>query len=107
MGILFNGVADIKRTLGFDETYMRTLSEGDAVHYIIRFVVYQFQLDMLLITPHYFTGTVIIDIMRTEYRFRIIRTIRIEFLQVIKEFRRNIPEIYLCIDIYDRTCLFR
>ena len=59
---------------------------------------------MLLITPHYFTGTVIIDIMRTEYRFRIIRTIRIEFLQVIKEFRRNIPEIYLCIDIYDRTC---
>ena len=67
MGILFNGVADIKRTLGFDETYMRTLSEGDAVHYIIRFVVYQFQLDMLLITTYYFAGTIIIYIMCTKY----------------------------------------
>ena len=87
---------------------MRTLSEGDAVHYIIRFVVYQFQLDMLLITPHYFTGTVIIHMMRTEYRFLDYPDHNgLNCLQVIKEFRRNIPEIYLCIDIDDRAGLFR
>ena len=61
---------------------MRTLSECDAVHDVIRLVVNQFQLDMFLIASHYFAGSVVIDVMRTEDRFDIVRTERVEFLQV-------------------------
>ena len=71
---------------------MRTLSECDAVHDVIRLVVNQFQLDMFLVASHYFAGSVVIDVMRTEDRFDIVRTERIEFLQVIEEFRCDVSE---------------
>ena len=74
---------------------MRTLSECDAVHDVIRLVVNQFQLDMFLIASHYFAGSVVIDVMRTEDRFDIVRTERIEFLQVIEEFRCDVSEVCL------------
>lgn len=86
---------------------MRTLSECDAVHDVIRLVVNQFQLDMFLIASHYFAGSVVIDVMRTEDRFDIVRTERIEFLQVIEEFRCDVSEVDLRIYIDDGAGLFR
>ena len=80
---------------------MRTLSECDAVHDVIRLVVNQFQLDMFLIASHYFAGSVVIDVMRTEDRFDIVRTERVEFLQVIEEFRCDVSEVDLRIYIDD------
>ena len=80
---------------------MRTLSECDAVHDVIRLVVNQFQLDMFLVASHYFAGSVVIDVMRTEDRFDIVRTERIEFLQVIEEFRCDVSEVDLRIYIDD------
>ena len=86
---------------------MRTLSECDAVHDIIRLVVNEFQLDMFLIASYYFAGSVVIDVMRTEDRFDIVRTERIEFLQVIEEFRCDVSEVDLRIYIDDGAGLFR
>lgn len=86
---------------------MRTLSECDAVHDVIRLVVNQFQLDMFLVASHYFAGSVVIDVMRTEDRFDIVRTERIEFLQVIEEFRCDVSEVDLRIYIDDGAGLFR
>ena len=86
---------------------MRTLSECDAVHDVIRLVVNQFQLDMFLIASHYFAGSVVIDVMRTEDRFDIVRTERVEFLQVIEELRCDVSEVVLRIDIDDGAGLFR
>lgn len=86
---------------------MRTLSECDAVHDVIRLVVNQFQLDMFLIASHYFAGSVVIDVMRTEDRFDIVRTERVEFLQVIEEFRCDVSEVDLRIYIDDGAGLFR
>ena len=86
---------------------MRTLSECDAVHDVIRLVVNQFQLDMFLVASHYFAGSVVIDVMRTEDRFDIVRTERIEFLQVIEELRCDVSEVDLRIYIDDGAGLFR
>lgn len=86
---------------------MRTLSECDTVHDVIRLVVNQFQLDMFLIASHYFAGSVVIDVMRTEDRFDIVRTERIEFLQIIEEFRCDVSEVDLRIYIDDGAGLFR
>ena len=107
MSILFDGVADVKRTFGFDITYVWTLSESNTVHYIVRFVVYQFELDVFLIATYHFTCTIVVDVMCAEYGFLIIGTEWVELLQIIKEFRSDVPKVYLCIDIYDSAGLFR
>ena len=52
---------------------MRTLSECDTVHNVIRFVVNQFQFDMFLIASNHLAGTVIIDMMCAEDRFDVVR----------------------------------
>lgn len=107
MGILFNGIADVEGTFGLDEAYVGTLPESDAVHYIVRFIVHQFQLDMFLVAAYDFAGTIIIDIVRTENGFGIVRSEWIEFLQVAEEFRSDVSEINLGIDVDDGACLFR
>ena len=83
------------------------MPECDTVHYIVRFIVNQFQLDMLLVAPHHFARSIIVDVMRTEDRFQIIRAERIELLQVIEELGRNIPEIDLGINVNNGTRLLR
>ena len=56
---------------------------------------------MFLIASNYFAGSVVIDVMRTEDRFDIVRTERVEFLQVIEEFRCDVSEVDLRIYIDD------
>ena len=85
MGILFNGIADVEGTFGLDEAYVGTLPESDAVHYIVRFIIHQFQFDVLLITSHHLACSVVVDMVRTENRFHIVRTERIESFQIIEE----------------------
>lgn len=62
---------------------------------------------MFLVSPYDFTGTIIIDIVRAENGFGIVRTEWIEFLKVAEEFRSDVSEINLGMDIDDGTCLFR
>ena len=107
MSVFLDGVTDVERTLGLDVTGLRTLSESDAVHDIVGFIVYQFQLDVFLFTSYHLAGTIIVYMVRTEYRFVVVRPKRIESLQVRMEFWSDITEIYFSIDVDDRTSLFR
>ena len=85
MRVFFNGVTDVERTFRFDIAHVRTLSERNTVHYIIRFIIDQFEFDMFLIASHHFTCSVIINMMSAENRFRVIRTERIKLFQVAEE----------------------
>lgn len=62
---------------------------------------------MFLVAAYDFAGTIIIDIVRTENGFGIVRSEWIEFLQVAEEFRSDVSEINLGIDVDDGACLFR
>ena len=75
----------VERTFRFDIAHVRTLSERNTVHYIIRFIIDQFEFDMFLIASHHFTCSVIINMMSAENRFRVIRTERIKLFQVAEE----------------------
>ena len=70
MCVLLNGVADIERLFRLDVACLRTLSESNTVHYIVRFVIHQFQLDMFLVASYHFACTIIVHIQCGEYRFR-------------------------------------
>ena len=85
MRVCFDGVADVERAFRLDITYVRTLPESNAVHYIVRFIIHQFQFDVLLITSHHLACSVVVDMVRTENRFHIVRTERIESFQIIEE----------------------
>ena len=106
MRVFFNGVTNVEGALCLDIAHVRTLSECDTVHYIVRLVVNQFQFDMFLVASHHFACTVVIYMMRTENRLHIVRAERIELLQVTEEPGRNIPEINFSIDVDYRTGLF-
>ena len=60
--VFFDGIADVERLFGFDVSCLRTLSECDAVHYVVRLVVYQFQLDVFLVSAYYFAGAVVVNV---------------------------------------------
>ena len=90
MGILFNGIADVEGTFGLDEAYVGTLPESDAVHHIVRFVVYQFQFDVFLIATDYLACSIIVHVMCAEHRFLVVGTERVESFQFIEELRRDI-----------------
>ena len=107
MGVLFNGVADVEGTLGLDVANVGTLSECDAVHDIVRFVVYQFQLDVFLVAPYYFAGSVVVHVVGAEYRFGIVGTEGVELFQVATEFRGYVPEVDFRIDVDYGAGLFR
>lgn len=62
---------------------------------------------MFLVATYDFAGTIIIDIVRAENRFGIVRSEWIELLQVAEEFRSDVSEINLGIDVDDGACLFR
>ena len=53
MRVFFNGVTDVERAFRFDITYVLALSKRDTVHYIIRFIIDQFEFDMFLIASHH------------------------------------------------------
>ena len=106
MRILFDGVADVEGTFGLDVAYMRTLSEGDAVHYIVGLVVNQFQFDMFLVTAHHFACSVVVYMMGAEYGFLVVRAEGVELLQIVVELRSDVPEVDLRIDLYYGTGLF-
>ena len=54
---------------------------------------------MFLVAAYDFAGTIIIDIVRTENGFGIVRSEWIEFLQVAEEFRSDVSEINLIIRV--------
>ena len=54
---------------------------------------------MFLVAAYDFAGTIIIDIVRTENGFGIVRSEWIEFLQVAEEFRSDVSEINLGIAV--------
>ena len=107
MRVFFNGVTDVERTFRFDIAHVRTLSERNTVHYIIRFIINQFELDMFLVASHHFACSIIIDVMSAENGFRVVGTERIKLFQVVEEFGRNIPEVDFSINFDDGTGLFR
>ena len=66
VGVFFDGIADIKGTFRFNVARLRTLSEGDAVHYLTRFIIDEFQFDMFLSASHNLARSVIIYAMCPE-----------------------------------------
>ena len=58
VGVFFNGIANVERTLGLDVADVGALPEGNAVHDVVRFVIHQFQFDVLLVASHHFSGSV-------------------------------------------------
>ena len=59
---------------------------------------------MFLVAAYDFAVTIIIYIVRTENVFGIVRSEWIEFLQVAEEFRSDVSEINLGIDVDDGAC---
>ena len=107
MRIFFDGITNIERPFGLDVPYLRTLSECNAVHYIIGFVVYQFQLNMFLIASYHFTCTIVIYIVRTKHRLMIVRSERVKLFQVGIKAWSDLFEVNFSVDVYHGTGLFR
>ena len=61
------------------------MSEGNTIHDVVGFVVYQFQFDVFLITSDDFAGSVVVYIQGSEYGFVVVGAERIEFFQVKEE----------------------
>ena len=62
---------------------------------------------MFLFASYNLACTVIVHIQCGEYRFMVFRSERVELLQVEEEFRSDVAEIKLCVNIYCRACLLR
>ena len=62
---------------------------------------------MFLVASHYFTRSIIIDVMSAENGFRVVGAERIKLFQVVEELGRNIPEVDFSINFDDGTGLFR
>ena len=62
VGVFFYGVADVERLFCLDVACLRALSEGDTVHHVVRFVVYQLQLDVLLVSSYYLACTIVVHV---------------------------------------------
>ena len=105
--ILLKGITDIKRLLGLNELGLTALAESNAVENLVRQVVDKFKFYMLLTATYNLTCSVIAHIVCTEERFGVMRTMRIELLEVIEELAGNLVEADLCIDFHDRRCLLR
>ena len=94
VGVLFYCVDDIKTLFGLDIPCLGTLTERYAVHHIVAFAVHQLQLNVFLVTPHHLTGTIVIHMLGTKYRFGVLGTIRRKFLQVRKELPVDITKVH-------------
>ena len=51
--IFFDGIANVEGAARLDVARLRTLSEGYAVHNVVRLVVHQFQFDVFLSASHH------------------------------------------------------
>ena len=74
MRVFLDGVANVESPFGFDVSRLRTLSEGNAVHHIVAFIVHQFQFDVFLSASHHLACAVVVDFFRTEHRLRVRRS---------------------------------
>lgn len=70
------------------------MSESDAVHDIVALVVHQFQFDMFLFASYDLARSVVIYMLRTKQRFRIVRPERIELFKVVVKLVRDVFEVY-------------
>ena len=61
MRVFLDGVANVESPFGFDVSRLRTLSEGNAVHHIVAFIVHQFQFDVFLSASHHLACAVVVD----------------------------------------------
>ena len=103
MGILFYGIANVESAFSLDIPRLRTLPEGYAVYYVVRFVVYKLELYVLLLAANNLARAVIVNAAGAKKRFGITRPERIEFLQVVLELAGDVLEIYH--GGYVETCL--
>ena len=99
-------ITDVERLFGLYVTHLRTLAEGNAVHYIVRLVVYQFQLDVFLVSAHHFARAIIVYVLGNEDGLMVVRPERIELFQVEEELGRDITEVQLGVDVDGSACLF-
>ena len=83
------------------------MSESDAVHDVVALVVHQFQFDMFLFASYDLARSVVIYMLRTKQRFRIVRPERIELFKVVVKLVRDIFEVYLRVDVQYGRSLFR
>ena len=61
VGILLNRIANIESTFGFNIARLRTLSEGNAIHYIVALVVHQFEFDVFLSAANHLACAIIVN----------------------------------------------
>ena len=85
VGVFFYGVTDVECVLRFDVACLRTLAERNAVHNVVRLVVYQFEFNVFLVAAYYFAGAVVVHFVCVERGFLVARPKRAEALQVVKE----------------------
>ena len=83
MCVLFYRVADVEGLLALDVARLRTLSKGNAVHHAVAEVVYQLQLDVLLIVPYHLAGAVVVYLACTEGRLEVIGAKGFEALNLV------------------------
>lgn len=71
--VLLHTIHNVKRLFRLDVTRLRTLSEGNAIHHIVRLAIHQLQLDVFLLATDHLAGAIVKHILCTEHRLGIIR----------------------------------
>ena len=104
--ILFNRIADIKRFHPFNMRAVLVHSESDAMDGRVRFVVYQFQLDMFQFFADQLACPVIFHVQRAKYRFLVVRTERIHLFQFAHELGIDVFQVENGVDVDLRDHLF-
>ena len=105
--VVLDGIGYVKRSFRLDVACCRTLSEGDAVHDVVRLGIDQFQFDVLLLASHHLRRAEVIDILRAEDRFRVARSKRSEALEVVVQLLRDILEVDERVDVEESLRLLR
>lgn len=102
---LFYCVADVDRLVGMDMLEIGSHIEGDGIDHAAGAVIFKFKLDMLKIFAYKFACAEIKDVARHENRLLVARTIRIELLEIYKQFGCDVCKFYFSVDVYLRRQL--
>ena len=82
------------------------MAEGDAVHHGVRFVVDQFEANVLLSESYHLRGAVVIDAGRAEEWALVARPEGGKFAQLLVEFEIDLVEVEHSGDVERGLCLF-
>ena len=105
--VFFDGVADVEWLALLNIVEIFRHIKANAIHNLIALTIYQLKLDMLHFATNNFAGTEIKHITSEEHWFCVVGTEWVEQAQRFEQFRINLVEIELTIQIDLRRNLLK